>query len=126
MLSQQYSCTCTVSCWIVTYQESKDKIKKVVYEPKVKIDLQEVNKWRTLMSSWKYSNIKNSKCKSEELRWALEKERGNGTLIILHDLIMWIKFKNKWLLVHKVLVLKLWLKVCAIFRGGEGYMIKKD
>ena len=79
--------------------------------------LESIAIWRTLMSSWK--------CKSEELRRALEKERGNGTPIILHDLIMWIKFKNKWLLVHKVLVSKLWLKVCAIFWGGEGNMIKK-
>ena len=36
------------------------------------------------VSSWK--------CKKEyeELRWALEMERGTGTPIVLHDLIMWI------------------------------------
>ena len=44
-----------------------------------------IAKWRTW---WVLGSVTN-----EELWGALEKERGNGTPIILHDLIIWIMFK---------------------------------
>ena len=51
-LSQQFSCTTIVSCWIVTWKESKDK-KKVVYEPRLQAWLEKYSKMKNLMSSWK-------------------------------------------------------------------------
>ena len=44
-----------------------------------------IAKWRTW---WVLESATN-----QEPWGALEKERGNGTLIILHDLVIWIKFK---------------------------------
>jgi len=59
--------------------------KKVVYEPKVKIasmTCKSIAKWRTW---WVLESVTNQK-----LWGALEMEWGNGTPIVLHDLIMWI------------------------------------
>ena len=63
---------------------SKDK-KKAVYEPRLQARLaKSIAKWRTW---WVLESAIN-----QELWGALEKERGNGTPIILYDFVIRIKF----------------------------------
>ena len=48
-------------------------------------------------------------------------ERGNGTPVVLHDLIMWINqvIKDSSFARVKKMFRNYGSKVCAIFRGGE-------